>query len=1002
MQPRALSFSALLLAFFVAGCGDLKKDPKYVSVGSTSAPATGPATNLPFGPPAQPVNPTLPGFGAPVGSGSLTPPSSGSVGSPSTATTPGGGLLTPPPAPVPQAGPGGLSGPPTRTFPAASDPIVIGQGPVVGTTVRGDVYQHCREWVAGDVRALDPLDVRFAGDGLTQSRELLAFYSRRESGRLNLRVDLFDLAFGAELGGLDLVVLIGWSGRGATALPLGLRETTAHPYDAAIVCRDTQDLSLLDRAGVAAVTTTTGGLEVSFRSDLDTVELGVDEAHLTNLGWTGGPLTFQVLSVQDNLGRVADAVLEVDLNDRRLDEAVLESWVADRRAILSPIAIGNRAALDATYLRGLVHSDDIKTREGFPTGLRRTLASHRAHGLSINLHLSGVLANAIGWASSPSNPAEDGALFLAELATFFDGDRSNGEGDFLPGLYVDNMMPYFRGQANARFIDLAWEVYRDRLGLQAPGKVFWTPERVIGGGDFADIKAAGFTHTVIDRTHLDSWFNVQTTDGALHRINGVDCFVIDPEVNLFGGQDGGPSEALRELLIRRALDANAQQAILTVADWEEYAGRKGNTDVPDTYDRILRWISQRPWIEVAGLQDLAGRGWQPVMDHGAHPTLKTETYEWLRHATEENYDHWYYGHPLEQSLAALQPPIRQGRPMSRRLGDVKSPGTLYGDTWSAIATAPAGGLKHLAETSFASVMYRTAWHLEDMHDTRRYTNGAYIQPDTTYDQLTGFAYALQVRAGEAAVVARAARWAQSPPSQPTAWTEDVDLDGEVEYLLADSKLLVVCERDGGRLTASFVRDPATGEGYMVTGDPMAFPSRGLEAGFEDEGHDAARNSVLKDTWARGLGYGYVNDEGTAAVSTTTVGLVFTSTDGMRTKTITPGATPGTFEVDYVVDPRVDRLYVRCGLNPHLAALALDGQRDLVETDQGGVYTLAKTYQGKTVSVSLGYGDGAHDTAVNYQAGQGVAASPRHTAFQHMLELKGDAPGFSFSLSADVK
>ncbi|MGE0711537.1 MAG: hypothetical protein AB7N76_30110 [Planctomycetota bacterium] len=1000
----ALSLPLVLAAgAALAGCGQLKKDPRYVAVGQASAAATSSTqTQAPTsgaGAPtlAAPANPgavAAPGSSSPAGAGSSS--ATAPVG---TAPAPG-----PAPAPVPQAGPGGLSGPPTRAFPAPASPVTVGQGPRIASTARGDVYQQTREWTRGDLRALDPLDVRVAGDGLTASRELLAFYSRRDPGRLSLRVDLLDLRYGAELAGLDLVVLMGWSGQGSSTLPLGLRETTLHPWDAAFVYQDQSRYALLAASGATAVNAGAAGLDVSLRADLDTIELGLDEAHLRALGWTGQPLRFQVLTVQDGLNRAADVLLEVDLDDRVLDSAVEEGWVADRAALVSPVVVGNRAALSASYLRELVGSRAIQTREGNPTGMRRTLESHAAHGLGVSLHLSGVLSNAIGWAAS-ADPFEDGPAFLADVARFWDGDASNGEGDFLPGLYVDNVMPYFHGPANARFIARAAEVYRARLGVQPPQPgapaVFWSPERVIDGATFADIRAAGFSHTVLDRLHLESWFGVQVTDGGLHRVNGVDCFVIDPDMSLFSLEDGGPSLALRRLLIQRALDPNAQQTVVTVADWEEYAGRKGDPDVPDRYDRVLEWLAQRPWIEVAGLQDLARRGWTPVEDHGAQPALKTETYDWLRHACEGDYDHWYYGHPLERSLASLQPPIRAGRPSARRLGDVHSPGTLFGDTWAAIQAAPAGRLQQLAEAAFASDLYRTAWHTEDMHDTRRFSANVYVAPDTTFDELSGFAYALQTRVGEAAVIARAARWAQRPPAQATVAVEDVDLDGEDEYLLMDDRLLVVCERDGGRIVATFVRDPATGEGYQVTGDPLAYPPAGPEVGFEGEGHDAPRNSVLKDTWATGVNHGYVNDEGVAVVSTTSAALTFRSSDGLRVKTLELAA-PGRVEVAYTLDPSLGRLYLRCGLNPDLAALALDGQRDLVASDQGGVFTLQKTYAGKTVAVSLHYADAGHTAAFNALASQDTPASPRDTAFQHMVELSGDAPGFRLAISADVR
>jgi hypothetical protein len=84
------------------------------------------------------------------------------------------------------------------------------------------------------------------------------------------------------------------------------------------------------------------------------------------------------------------------------------------------------------------------------------------------------------------------------------------------------------------------------------------------------------------------------------------------------------------------------------------------------------------------------------------------------------------------------------------------------------------------------------------------------------------------------------------------------------------------------------------------------------------------------------------------------------------------------------------------------ALADSGQQDLVETDQGGVYSLAKTHGGKTVAVHLGYADAGHSAQRIAGASDGSAASPRNTAFQHMIELSGDAPGFSLGLSVDVR
>ncbi len=1012
----ALALGLGLLCGLVAGCGDPRgKDRTGASAnagaGATAAGASNrPATGV--GAPTPGASGALAPAGstAAVGTGSTAPVGTAATAPVGTAAGSAGG---------PPATPGGVSAPPGRALPAPTRPITVGPGPVVGQTTRGQVFEHLRDWAAADLRALDPIDAALSGDGLRDSRELVAFYSRREAGRLALRVDLLDLRYGAELGGLDLVVLLGWPGAAGTTPPLRLRERTRHPFGAAVVVEDAATAAVLDHAlaPVAALGVTTAAgrpaLEVSFRSDLDAVELALDEAVLRGLGWTGQPLTFQVLSVQDGAGRVADAVLERDLADRALDEVVHEGWVADRRGVLAPVVVGNRAALPASALTDLVGSRRTTTSEGLPTGLHRALESHQAHGLPVTVHLTGALAAAIGWARS-ADPLSDGPALLRRLAAFWDGDPANGEGAYLPGLYADHVMPYLLGAANRAAYARGMDAARALLGVPAPGPVFWAPERVVSGDVLDEVLALGFTHTVVDATHLARWAGLphDAADGKLHRLRGVSCFVIDPRAGLFAHTDGGPSLALRTLLLERALNPDGQRVVVAAADWEEFAGHKGNPDVPDAWDRTLAWLSQRPWIEVATLADLAGRGWTAV-DHGSPASLPVEAHEWLRHANEESYDHWYHGHPLEESFAAMRPNVRPGVPFPRVLGEVGRAGTLLGDAWAAIEAAPAGPLRALAERSFFHALYRTAWHQEDMHDLTRLASGAYLAPDATWDPLSGFVVALSSRIGETAVIARAARWATNPPAAPGVAAEDVDLDGEDEWLLWDERALLVVERTGGRVVAGFGRDPSTGRAAQVFGAPIAYPEAGRDAGVEGTATDAPRTSVLKDVWATGPGRDYVNDQGVAAVATHTAGpgVVVTSSDGAVRKTIWR-AGPGRFEVRYDLDPALGTMWVRLGLAPDVGALHDHGQAILREREQGGVYTLEAVTPATgggsggapatTTRVSVGWGDAGHGARRNAQASDGTTASPRNTAFQHMIELSGDAPGFGLSLEVELR
>jgi hypothetical protein len=987
VTPRTALLALLvgLLVGLVAGCGG--------SSGRSTATATAPVTSS--------NNPAPVGFAgkghtfpAPVTSATPAAPASASPAAPASS------------APLPQAGPGGLSGPATRAFPAPARPITVGPGPVVGRTVRGDVQEQLREWTRGDVRALDPLDARLANDGLRDARELVALSTRRDAGRLCVRVDLLDLRYGAELGGLDLVLLLGWgSGRGATALPLGLRETTAHPWDAALVVQDTVAWSLLD----ASLTPVPGAtLEQSWRSDLDAIELALPEAALRGLGWAGQELTLQLVTTKDGEARADDALLEVDLNDRRLDEATRESWVADRAAVLAPVVVGNRAALPAHAIRDLVWSTRTTTSEGFPTGLRRTVEAHTAHGLPVTIHLTGALGAAIGWAASPL-PEQDGPTLLRRMSELWDGDPTNGQGAFLVGTWADAILPYVEGEAARRMHALSVDFARERLGVTAPGPVFWSAERVVRGSTLDLVKALGHTHTVIDRTHLEGWFSARVTDGRLHRVNGVDCFVLDPSVNLFGQQDGGPELALRRLLLARALDPDAQQAVVLAYDWEEFAGQKGNPDVPDLYERSLQWLAQRPWVEVVTLDDLARRGWRAT-DHGGTSALPVETHDWLRHACEGSYDNWFYGHPLEESFAAMRPVVRHGRPFTRAMGDLVTPGTLLGDGWARIAAAPAGGLKDVATRAFAHALYRTAWHAEDMNDLTRLATGAYAAPDTSFDRFTGFVVALSTHVGDAAVVARAAQWAASPPAAPVVLREDADLDGELELLLCDDRLLLVLEPDGGRVVAGFARD-AAGHGVQVLGAPHSYPEASPEAGWEDPTATAPRTSTLKDVWLSaaspgGGGRDYVNDAMVATVSTTSVGVTFRSSDGVLEKSLR-WAAPGRVEVTYRLAPGSGTLSVRAGLCPDLATLLVQGAGALRESDTGRVLRLEARTQlasgaTRVVGVELDYAGPGHSARRNAAASDGQATSPRTVAFQQLVELQGDAPGFGFSLAVDVR
>ena len=91
--------------------------------------------------------------------------------------------------------------------------LTIGPGPARGTDRAGVTwYEDFQDWSRADLKALDGAglaDARYNfGDGRDDSRDLVAFYFRDEGGNLYFRVDLYDLALGAENGSLAILSLI--------------------------------------------------------------------------------------------------------------------------------------------------------------------------------------------------------------------------------------------------------------------------------------------------------------------------------------------------------------------------------------------------------------------------------------------------------------------------------------------------------------------------------------------------------------------------------------------------------------------------------------------------------------------------------------------------------------------------------------------------------------------------------------------------------------------------
>jgi hypothetical protein len=916
---------------------------------------------------------------------------------------------------------------------AAGD-ITIGAGPALGTDSAGNGYfEEFLDWTHADCRALDGAGATVGGrynfnDGFDDSRDLIAFYSRVEGNRACFRADFYDLALGAENGNLDLYVAIDCAFGGQPWMPdfTDVQVDPNHAWEVCVKLYDTVNYDVIDQNWDPI-----GGFQGAYyHSEIDAVEFSLSRQTLIDQGWDGvSVMYFTVMTTKDfgeidgGFGSTSDATDTFFDDGRGFDDGVINGAIASDsgvgRAKYATIAHGNQSINKADDLR--VHIFDPPTN--WKTGFIRTLETHEIFNVPLNIHMSGSLMVAAQWATAPpdADPRTDGPAFLARVGEFINGDQNDGRpGALIGGVFAEHIMPYFEGAVNRRSMHLFRDLVQDIYGWSSvyQGHVMHTPERVIrshstgltplNGHTFEDIEAdSAYTATYIDEiTHLHWWFYPSdpwsgyngTFDAPhqhkIHLINGVYCFAINDREDQakFGPHDGGMALDTRFCLVDKASQADQAQLTLIFDDWEALAGKSFDPNTGQSvennnqwqYQQTIRWAANHPWIEIVTLDAILGRATNTgnpqhdpawVIDHGYAYDLSLQTYEWLKHASEDSYHYWYYNANAgfvgnEQSFYDLVPVQRgmQGDyharfpgsepwddasanaldqaagatflPSGKSHGDLNTPGTLLHDAWAAITSAPGSEyLESIAEIAYMSLIYETAWHEEDYGATQHYQGTSYGNPwpvpDPTWDGLNTWALRLQNHVRSVGIIADAMQWSfdvtagQIPPTT-TVLAVDLDQDGQDEYVLRNNRVYACFERWGGRLVHGFTDYEEPGSSIRATqvlGVPMANPS---EPGEEERvGPAANRCSTFKD-----MNAAYVDAECTVTLGADFI--EFTTPDGLLTKRITLPAGSGTYAATYINNTGADH-YVRVGAAPHVYGLLAAGRSALTTAQTAAHY-----------------------------------------------------------------
>ena len=360
----------------------------------------------------------------------------------------------------------------------------------------------------------------------------------------------------------------------------------------------------------------------------------------------------------------------------------------------------------------------------------------------LNLHVTPTLASALEWAKVTPDVEEtwrlgrtaNGPLFndwIGELA-------AAGTVHLLGSTFSDHMLSYFTPEYNRNNVALAEEFLQAIYGVSFDEhSVFWPPERVLDADVFSKIRDMGYSAAVIDQnTHMWNWFGRQAAlsdDGyRINKIHDVNCFVINNNVESYRYDmfDHGPAMALRNLFSRRSRSWYQDHTISMFYQWSDFTDAAKAND----YDTMIRWVANHPWVQLVAYDDIlagsvaavSGDNWNPVdRDGGGYPSLSKDGNDWLNHATEGNYDNWYLGSDIEESLANKYFQVRDGVSMPTAYGMLYT-GGVVSSAWDAVSAVSAAGVSELAEATLHASVFQTAFHNETDNDLSKFSTGSYV------------------------------------------------------------------------------------------------------------------------------------------------------------------------------------------------------------------------------------------------------------------------------------
>jgi len=743
------------------------------------------------------------------------------------------------------------------------------------------------EWNYNTVHALDPSsDLLDSNSFYYTSRDLIAWYYMVGSSYVFMRLDFLDLAYGAEVASttgvsdaLNIYIMIGWeNAQGYQCwVPDYVKYDGKGVYLSdycwvlSIAIYDTYNYKVYDYNWNAKLENS--GLQVAFNSQWDLVEVAVPTSLLKSYGWTTTTRVWAKIAttiVYSSGGSVLADIMPNSITDSGSYYSWSGAVFSDSNVGTAKLIIvhhGNQHLTDNTgyissppnsYWHILWIHEDVSSKTGRP--------------VPVAIHMSGTLLASYLW-------------YRPDFIDYIKSLVNRGIVGIVGGVWAEYITAYFYDNFNAPSAYIAQQYYSSVFGV-AP-KTAWIPERTW------DDERTGIAWTlskyykavILDgNTHHDDWdnryphtkvhkYDTRRTEGRTLYVFFIDW---DTQQHLLDNTDNGLNIDLRKKFLSFAMNWDQQQVLVYADDWEKAAGiADWTSNNVYYYENSIRWIAMHPWIQVVTPDEVVSwldkGSWTPV--DGFYCGYDTYYYvkTWVQrypYDYRRAYDGWYWGTPQEEAFAALGAssvtiggatvPGRTMPDTIMPLGDVLGYTSYDGSPSNTVIyrllapgglldSAPRNEFWWLAVVTANSMLYETAWHLEEdangdgLHDTAYWGRWVWNHLRLVNVLLIAANWLDQVRKGQVTGV--------------NYMTGDFDWDGRSEVIVYNKYIMAFIDQRGGAVPYVFVYEPGSNKAYMAVGAPMVYWTTERDQWMNDK-----HWGIFVDDYYEATGYNYYDKD----------------------------------------------------------------------------------------------------------------------------------------------